>query len=238
MNTAYNLTPDAIVYFTIGPFQITATILFTWVVMAILVLFSIIATTRLKKGPDISRWQALLDSVVSIIRKEVGFILHKESEIYLPFLGSLFLFISVANFLDFIPGYSAPTASLYTTGGLALIVFFAVPFFGIRSRGVLGYLKEYIRPNPFMLPFNILSEFSRTLSMAIRLFGNVMSGSLLVAILLSVTPLFVPVIMQALGLLIGQIQAYIFVILTAVYLGSAVRVHDTTINRNEKGETT
>jgi len=221
-NSSISITPDSLVYFEWGFVKISATLVFTWVVMAILVLASILITSRLKKGPEISRWQAMLESLVSTMQAQIEEIMDGSSERFLVFLSSLFLFISLSNLLDLFPGFQPPTGSMYTTAALALCVFFAVPLFGIRSRGIKDYLKQYIKPNPVMLPFNIISELSRTLSLAIRLFGNIMSGSLIVGILLSLAPILVPVIMQILGLLIGQIQAYIFTVLAAVYIASAV----------------
>jgi F-type H+-transporting ATPase subunit a len=146
---------------------------------------------------------------------------------YLPFIGTLFLFIVTCNTLGVIPGFEAPTASITTTAALAGCVFVAVPVFGIVNRGVGGYFKNYIQPTPLMLPFNLIGEISRTLALAVRLFGNILSGNLTVAILLSLAPLFFPVIMQAFGLLIGVIQAYVFAVLALVYIASGARVqHD------------
>jgi F-type H+-transporting ATPase subunit a len=123
-----------------------------------------------------------------------------------------------------IPGYDPPTASLSTTTALALSVFVAVPFFGIEEQGVRSYLKSYTKPTVIMLPFNIISELSRTLALAIRLFGNMMSGAMIIAILLTITPFIFPIVMTVLGLLTGMVQAYIFSILAAVYIAAATRV--------------
>ena len=221
-----NISPDTIIYWQWGPFQLSATIVFTWVVMALLLLLSWLATRKLSVQTDISRWQHFLETLVSYIQEQIKEVVRHDERRYLPFIGALFLFISVANLLAFVPGYHPPTGSLYTTGGLALCVFFAIPIFGILKQGWLGYFKHYIQPTVLMLPFHIISEFSRTLSMAVRLFGNIMSGTMTVAILLSVAPLFAPVIMQVLGLLIGQIQAYIFAVLAMVYIGSATRTQE------------
>ena len=120
----------------------------------------------------------------------------------------------------------APTSSLTTTSALAIVVFFAVPIFGIAKQGVIEYLKEYFRPTFIFFPYHIMGEFSRTLALAVRLFGNLMSHEKVIAILLTVTPLFFPVVMQALGLLIGIIQAYIFAVLTMVYIASATQTHE------------
>jgi F-type H+-transporting ATPase subunit a len=140
-------------------------------------------------------------------------------------VGTLFLFIAVSNFLEIIPGWHTPTGSLSTTSALAICVAVAVPVFGIRRQGVVEYLRGYVSPSFLMLPFHVLSELSRNLALAVRLFGNIMSGSLIVGILLVIAPLFVPMIMQILGLLIGTIQAYIFAVLAMVYIAAAVQSH-------------
>lgn len=143
---------------------------------------------------------------------------------YLPFIGTLFLFILTSNLLAIVPGFAPPTGSLSTTIALASCVFIAVPIYGIRSAGLIGYLRSYLQPTPMMLPFQIIGEFSRTLALAMRLFGNIMSGSLITAILLSIVPLFIPAIMQAMGLIFGVIQAYVFAILALVYISSAASI--------------
>lgn len=218
-----NISPDSIVYWQWGFLKLNATIVFTWLVMALLVVISWLATRRLSVEPHISRGQNALETIVSFIRDQIRDVTHQDPDEYLSFIGTLFLFISLANLLAFVPGYQPPTGSLYTTGGLAICVFFAVPFFGIKKRGVKNYFRHYVRPVAFMLPFNIIGEFSRTLAMAVRLFGNMMSGTMIVAILLTIVPLIVPIVMQILGLLIGQIQAYIFGVLATVYIASATR---------------
>jgi F-type H+-transporting ATPase subunit a len=142
---------------------------------------------------------------------------------YLGFLGTLFLFVATATLLTIVPGYEPPTGSLSTTTALAICVFIAVPLFGISERGLREYLKAYLQPTVIMLPFNIISELSRTLALAARLFGNMMSGTMILAILLTITPLIFPIAMSALGLLTGMVQAYIFTILAAVYIAAATR---------------
>jgi F-type H+-transporting ATPase subunit a len=156
----------------------------------------------------------------------------------MAFIGTLFIFIAVSNLLGVIPGFRPPTGSLSTTAALAICVFFAVPVFGIASRGLGGYLKQYLQPTPFMLPFNIIGEFSRTLALAVRLFGNVMSGTMLVAILLAIIPFVFPIIMQAFGMLTGFIQAYIFAVLAMVYIASATTVQTKKLDQtDEKNKT-
>ncbi len=223
METRLTISPDSIVYWQSGPIVLNATIVFTWVVMAMLVIGSWLITRNLTTAPRITRWQNLLEIVVSYIREQIREITRQNPDPYLAFLGTLFLFIALSNLLVIVPEFQPPTGSLNTTAALALAVFLAVPIFGIASRGVVGYLKEYTRPSIFMLPFNIIGEFSRTIALAVRLFGNMMSGTLIGALLLAFVPLFVPVVMNLFALLIGMIQAYIFAVLATVYIGSATR---------------
>lgn len=215
------ISPDNIIYWQSGAIILNATILFTWVVMAFLVIVSWLVTRNLSPKQKISRWQSLLEIIVEGIANQIHEVSQQEAKKYISFIGSLFLFIAVANTLAIVPGYQPPTGSLSTTTALALCVFVAVPLFGIMKRGVIGYLRNYIQPTVFMLPFNIIGEFSRTLALAVRLFGNIMSGTMLVAILLSLVPLFFPIVMQALGLIFGLIQAYVFAMLAMVYIASA-----------------
>jgi F-type H+-transporting ATPase subunit a len=144
---------------------------------------------------------------------------------YLGFLGTLFLFVAAASLGTVIPGFEPPTGSLSTTTALALCVFVAVPLFGIAEQGIGDFLKSYVQPTFIMLPFNIISEISRTLALAVRLFGNMMSGAMIIAILLTITPFLFPIVMTLLGLLTGMVQAYIFSILAAVYIAAAAQVH-------------
>lgn len=220
------ISTDHLVLWRWGLLELNATIIYTWLVMALLVVGAKLVTRRLTAEAGISRGQNLLEVVVAGIMKQIQEISQQPPGPYLPFIGTLFLFISVANLLAMVPGYHPPTDSLSTTVALALCVLVAVPLFGIAQQGLGGYLSHYLKPTVFMLPFHILSELSRTLALAVRLFGNVMSGAMLGAILLSVAPLFFPVIMQVLELLIGQIQAFIFAVLATVYLASATQAHE------------
>ncbi|MCA9023197.1 MAG: F0F1 ATP synthase subunit A, partial [Planctomycetaceae bacterium] len=189
------------------------TILYTWVVMALLVFISWLITRRLSSSTKLSRGQNLLEVLVLGLRDQIQEVSQQNPGSYLPFVGTLFLFIAVSNILAIVPGYQPPTGSLSTTAALATCVFVAVPIYGIAQQGFLGYMKQYISPSIFMLPFNIIGELSRTLALAVRLYGNIMSGAVIGAILLGFVPLFVPVLMQAFGLLTGIIQAYIFSVL-------------------------
>lgn len=234
-----HITPDSVVYWQAGPVKISATLMFTWLVMGILVLGSWLVTRRLNTGTSLSRGQNLLEILVEGIRGQIREVTQQDPGRYLPFIGTLFLFIAVSNTLTIVPGFRPPTGSLSTTAALALCVFVSVPAYGIADRGLGEYLTGYIQPSAFMLPFNVLGEVTRTVALAIRLFGNVMSGSMIAATVLAVAPLFFPIVMSALGLLIGLIQAYIFSILALVFIASATRAHqeqEQTEASNAKGE--
>jgi F-type H+-transporting ATPase subunit a len=220
------LSLDSMVLWQRGPLLLNATILYTWLVMALLVVGSWVVTRRLSTGARISKWQNLLEVLVASVREQIRQISLQDPDPYLPFIGTLFVFISSSNLLTVFPGYHPPTYSLSTTAGLAICVLVAVPIYGIAQQGVRGYLSHYLKPTVLMLPFHILSELTRTLALAVRLFGNVMSGALLGAILLAVVPLFFPLVMQLLELLIGQVQAFIFAVLATVYIASAAQAHE------------
>jgi F-type H+-transporting ATPase subunit a len=226
------LSPDQTIFWSHGFFSINLTLVTTWGIMLVLVLISAIINRRLKTDMKISRWQCMLEIVVTGIDSEIEGVGLKNPQLYIGFIGTLFLFIAVSNVLIVFPWYQPPTGSLSTTAALAICVFLAVPFFGIRQRGIGTYLQSYMQPTFLMLPFNLISEFSRTLALAVRLFGNIMSGGMIVAILLSITPFIFPIVMQALGLLIGMVQAYIFSILATVYIAAVVQAPPKTDQTN------
>lgn len=219
------LSPDELVFWQYGFIKLNATIVFTWVLMLVLSVSSIIITHKLSTGLERSRWQNLLEIIVLGILYQIEDVGLSEPRKYIGFLGTLFLFIATATLFTIVPGYEPPTGSLSTTAALALCVFVAVPIFGVEKQGLGDYLKSYTEPTLIMLPFNIISELSRTLALAIRLFGNMMSEAMIIAILLTITPLIFPIIMTALGLLTGMVQAYIFSILATVYIAAATRTH-------------
>ena len=218
-----HLSPDQIVFWHYGFLKLNATIVFTWGLMLMMAGGSKLITRNLSIGIQRSRWQNLLEIVVTGIEKQIEEVGLSQPEKYLGFLGTLFLFVACAAVCTVIPGYEPPTASLSTTAALALCVFVAVPFFGVEEQGVRNYLKSYAKPTIIMLPFNIISELSRTLALAVRLFGNMMSGAMIIGILLTITPFIFPIIMTVLGLLTGMVQAYIFSILATVYIAAATR---------------
>lgn len=221
-----DISPDHLIYWSLGPFKLNATILFTWLVMALLVGLSWLVARRLSADAAPARGQTLLETLVEGVRGQIVEIGARDPDRYLPFVGTLFIFIAASNLLAIVPGYQPPTGSLSTTAALAICVFVAVPFYGVARLGLWTYLKQYARPTPLMLPFNIIGELSRTLALAVRLFGNVMSGTMIAGVLLSIAPLFFPIIMQVLGLVTGLIQAYIFAVLAMVYIASATQTQD------------
>ena len=217
------LSPDQKIFWEYGFFNLNLTIVVTWGLMILMVTGAWLITRNLKSDIKTTRWQNVLEMLVLTMKdqiKEVG--LNKPRK-YMGFIGTMFLFIVVSNLLSIIPWYEPPTASLSTTTALAICVFLAVPLFGITEKGLKGYLKSYLQPNFIMLPFNIISEVSRTMALAVRLFGNIMSGGLIISVLLSIAPFFFPIIMSALGMLTGVIQAYIFAILATVYITAAIQ---------------
>ena len=218
------LSPDQWIFWQSGFVKLNATIVFTWVLMVALTLGAALVTRRLSHGRTISRWQSLLEIVVTSIQTQIEEVGLQQPRSYLPFLGTMFLFVAASSLCTLIPGFEPPTGSLSTTAALAACVFVAVPVFGIAGQGLGRYLRTYIEPTVLMLPFNLISEVSRTLALAVRLFGNMMSGAMILAILLTITPFVFPVVMTVLGLLTGMVQAYIFSILAAVYIAAATRV--------------
>lgn len=221
------ISPDSRIVFTLplgslGEFPVSATIVNTWIVMAILVAVGRLTTLGIGPAPPVSRWRIAVELLVEMIRDQIRDIGGGDPTRYLPVVGSLFLFILLSNLMAVVPGFTAPTGSLSTATALALCVMVAVPLYAVSRRGLRAYLRSYLQPTPLMLPINVMGEVSRTVALAVRLYGNIMSGTVLVAILLSIVPFFFPLVMQILGLLTGAIQAYIFAVLAMVYISSAI----------------
>ena len=206
--------------FTVGPVPITEPVVVTWGLMAALALAGFLATRSLALSP--SRYQALLELIVGTIEDQIRITMRATPKSYIPMIGTLFLFILAANWSSLISGIDPPTAHLETDAALGLIVFFAIVYFGIRARGVAGYLRTFAEPTIIMIPLNVVETFTRTFSLIVRLFGNIMSGVFLIGIVLSLAGLLVPIPLMALDLLIGAVQAYIFTVLAMVFIGSAV----------------
>lgn len=234
------LTPDIIVYWQLGWCRLNATIAFTWLVMALLGLAAWLVRRDMARHEGAPRgWHNVLEAVVLYMREEIRAVTSQNGDDrttpwLLPLLGGLFLFIALSNLLSPVPGFKPPTGSLSTTAALALIVFLAVPAYGISKTGIRNWLHGYLRPTPLMLPFNVIGELSRTLALAVRLFGNIMSGNMIAAILLVIAPLVVPVFMQLLGLLTGMVHAYIFAVLALVYVAAAAESNDERNNKENR----
>jgi F-type H+-transporting ATPase subunit a len=220
------LSPDENIFWQYGFVVLNSTIVTTWVLMFVMTTVSMFITRRLKAEGDISRWQGSLEIAVTTIQQQIREVGLENPGKYLSFIGTLFLFIAVSNFCAILPMYEPPTGSLSTTSALAISVFVAVMYFGVAENGLSGYLKGYLDPTFLMLPFNIISEVSRTFALAIRLFGNIMSGTMIVGIMLTIVPFIAPVFMNILGLLTGMVQAYIFSILATVYIAAATRTRE------------
>jgi F-type H+-transporting ATPase subunit a len=210
-----SITPQVVFYLFGLP--IKSTIIATWVSMVVIILAFILMNTF---KPD------LAEMIVTFLSNLISDIMNIDSpEPYLPLIGTLAIFITVANTSGIIPILVSPTSDINTAIALSLVVFFAVYYYGIRSKGVLKYLKELASPI-FLLPLEIVGQLSRTLSLSLRLFGNVLSGELIASILLSLVPLFVPLPMMGLSMLLGILQAYVFTALASVYVASAIEISE------------
>jgi F-type H+-transporting ATPase subunit a len=206
--------------FHIGPVAITEPVIVTWVIMAFLTLFAVAVTRRLSLLP--SKAQTVLELFVSAIDSQIGDTMQVEPSPYRALIGTIFIFILCGNWSSLVPGVEAPTAHLETDAAFGAIVFCATIFYGVRALGLSGYLATFTKPTWVMIPLNIVEQITRTFSLIIRLFGNVMSGVFIGAIVLSLAGLFVPIPFMALDLLTGAIQAYIFTVLAMVYIGAAL----------------
>ncbi len=208
--------------FHIGPAPITEAVVVTWAIMAVLAGGSFLLTRRLSLEP--SKTQAVCELVVDAVDGQIRDTMQLEPSPYRAFIGTLFAFIFVANWSSLVPGVQPPTAHLETDAALAALVFAAIIWFGIRADGVRGYLGTFATPSVVMVPLNIIESVTRTFSLFVRLFGNVMSGVFVIGIVLSLAGLLVPIPLMALDLLIGAVQAYIFAILAMVFISSAIVV--------------
>jgi F-type H+-transporting ATPase subunit a len=209
------------VIFRLGPVPVSRAVVTTWVIIAALTLVCWLGLRRAKvqhAGP----LQATLEIIVEALSRQISDVIRRDAWPYLPLLGTLFLFLVVANLIAVVPGMKPPTGRIETPAALAAIVFLSVHYFGVRSRGLLEYLRHYTRPSLLLLPLNVLSEITRTFSLMVRLFGNMMSHELVIAIVALLAGLLLPIPFLLLGVLIGIVQAFIFTVLAAVFIGAAV----------------
>ena len=219
--------------FTVGLVPITEPVVVTWGLMAALTLAGWLVTRSLALRP--SRYQAVLELIVGAIENQIRSTMRVAPKPYVPVIGTLFLFILAANWSSMITGIEPPTAHIETDAALGLIVFLAIFYFGVRARGMAGYLKTFAEPSIVMIPLNVVETFTRTFSLIVRLFGNVMSGVFIIGIILSLAGLLVPIPLMALELLVGAIQAYIFTVLAMVFIGSAVSETPRNGSKERKG---
>mgnify|MGYP001031847925 FL=1 len=221
-DVAEEITPHVV--FTVGPLEVTSTVVNTWAMMLLLGVGAYLIGRNLKPRPGLvqNMLEWIVEAIEKLIREMVGV---EDTAIFLPIVGTLAFFIGTANLIGLLPGLKSPTPDINTPLAMALVVFFSVPYFGVRTRGVWSYLKHYVEPIFLMLPVEIASEIARTFSLTFRLFGNIMGEEIIISILFIVMPLFVPVPMMLFSIFTGLLQAYIFTLLTCVYIGGAVQAH-------------
>lgn len=216
---------DSNILFSLFGLPVNSTLFYTWIAMLSITLLSIWATHNLTSIKGITKRQVVVEMIVTALCGQIHDVSNDRPHKYISLIGTLFLFIAISNFLSIIPWFDPPTASLSTTAAFASVVFFAIPYFGIKNAGIKKYFKKFIDPTPIMLPLNILSDFSSTFALAFRLYGNMLSGIVIATSLMMLAPFVIPVPLQLLGLLTGTIQAYIFALLAIVYV-SAVAPED------------
>jgi F-type H+-transporting ATPase subunit a len=217
------IAPQIVFYFFGLP--ITDTVVSTWVMMVIIIL----AAALIRKYAP-----AAAEMIIEMINGIVSSVMPENTKVmkYLPFLGSLAIFLLLGNIFSIFPMMVSPTTNINTTFALAIIVFFAVHVYGVREKGLWGYIKDLATPI-FILPLEIVSQLSRTLSLTIRLFGNILSTDLIVAVVFALIPFILPIPLAALGMLTGVLQAYIFTVLASLYIASAVEIEDIEQERRE-----
>ena len=221
-DVAEEIAPDVV--FTVGPLEVTSTVINTWAMMLLLGVGAYLIGRNLKLRPGLvqNMLEWIIEAIEKLIREMVGV---EDTSIFLPLVGTLAFFIGTANLIGLLPGLKSPTPDINTPLAMALVVLFSVPYFGIRTRGLWGYLKHYVEPIFLMLPIEIASEIARTFSLTFRLFGNILGEEIIISILFIVMPLFVPVPVMLFSIFTGLLQAYIFTLLTCVYIGGAVKAH-------------
>ncbi len=225
------MTPSETV-FSIGPVDFTDTVVTTWGVMLVLALVSWAATRRLQQKPG--RTQTVLEGIVKSIDDTIRAVAPDHAELLLPFIGTLWIFLVVANLSGLVPGLHSPTRDLTTTSGLAIMVFLSVHWFGIRSRGLKDYLRHYLTPSPLLLPFHVISEITRTVALAVRLFGNIMSLEMAALLILLVAGLLAPIPILMLHIIEALVQAYIFGMLALIYVAGGLQSQQLRDQRTEE----
>lgn len=226
---------EAAIIFHIGPFAITSVVVTSWGIMLALSVFCWLATRRLALDPG--PLQTMLEGVVSAMEESISAVLPDRAQQVLPFIGTLWIYILFSNLIGLIPELHSPTGNLSVTAGLALLVFLSVHWFGVRNEGLRRYLKNYLSPSPIMLPFHLIGEVTRTVALAVRLFGNIMSLEMAALLVLLVAGLLVPVPLLMLHIVEGLVQAYIFGMLALIYVAGAMQSRQN-LERDEEGNDT
>ena len=221
MDLGKELTPHVV--FAVGPLQVTNTVVNTWIIMALVSVLLIVLGRRLKMRP--MRFQNVLEWGVEALDNLIRGMIPHQSRVFLPIVGTLAIFIAASNLGGLIPGLRSPTTDLNTPLALAIVVFFSVHYYGIRAKGIVGHLRHYVEPIFIMLPIEIASELARTMSLTFRLFGNILGEEIVVAVLFLILPVLIPVPMMLFSIFTSLIQAYVFTMLTVVYISGAVQAH-------------
>lgn len=208
----------------IGFLHITETVITSWMIIIVLLIFSFTSTRKLLLIPG--GYQTILEGIVTAMQNAVYAILPQQTKLVFPFIATLWIFILLSNLIGIIPGLHSPTADISVTSGLAILVFLSVHWFGIRAEGLKNYFRHYLRPSPILLPFHIISELSRTLAMAVRLFGNIMSLQLIALIVLMVAGFLIPIPLLILHIVEACIQTYIFGMLALIYIAGGIQVQE------------
>ena len=215
-----------------GPVQLTSTVLTTWLVMAIIVCIVWLVTRSLQRSPN--RLQSMVEAIVSIIEDSIRDVAPQHVRQIMPFIGTLWVFLVFANLIGLIPGLHSPTRDLSATAAMALLVFLSVHWYGIRLQGLKNYLLHYLKPSPILLPFNLISEVTRTIALAVRLFGNMMSMEMIAMLMLLVAGFLVPVPILMLHIIEALVQAYIFGMLALIYVASSLQSQQ--LRQQKQGE--
>lgn len=213
---------DSHIMFYLFSIPINATLCYSWITMFVLLVLSVTTKRCLTSTTKISRLQVVVEILVTALCGQIHDVSNDKPHKYISLIGTFFLFIATSNFLTIIPWFDPPTASLSTTAAFAFVVFMAIPYYGIKNAGIKGYFKKFVDPTPVMLPMNVISDFSSTFALAFRLYGNMLSGIVIISVLMMLAPFVIPIPLQMLGLLTGTIQAYIFALLTIVYVSAVV----------------
>ena len=207
--------------FLLGPVMITEPVITTWGIMLLVAALAWFLTRRLVIRPGLL--QNVAEGIVAAIEEAIAAVAPEHTRLLMPFIATLWLFLVMANLIGLIPGLHSPTSNLSVTSALALLVFLAVHWFGIRTRGLKNYLRHYLTPSPILLPFHIISELTRTLALAIRLFGNIMSLEMAAMLILLVAGFLAPIPILMLHIIEALVQAYIFGMLALIYVAGAIQ---------------